>query len=636
MKSHDLSLPAWGPYSKRYGGISHIPSLPGGRRFDLSVFPSLYRRGVTLPNVMWESGYHPWDCSGDLSRYTHRHELLWKDRLYTEVSFSREEDDLARFACRTVNRSGVRQAVVFHLMGALHFPPLETYSAVPVRDMAPPAGEGLIYRDALDYAGLRFREDSPRRTLSPDGIIWGEVRDHGFTGGSGLGGGFGEREDDEVLYALPGEWDRTGRVWLRFRSEGGTGGKFLLDGGLRGETPFSGTGDWQILCLECRPGSEEEVRLKITGGAAADLDGLVFASPALREMPRFAPRNLNPRPEILPGPGENSLILKYESLENYYGLSWDVPGVVRHWDWGEPDNPMKHNVHEHNNREFPGDGKGHYTEVFTRPVYLEEGSERINGGMICTGDREEVRRILARETGDGHALWTGFTPEERFFPEDSPYAFSVNRLAATALLNVVYPVRLLGGWIRGLPLHLGLRIHRPGIRHPGSDPGRGDPEHLPDRSGQRERRLHPPRQPGAHPVLPLPGDLQPDRVPALPGEILRLPPPLPPLHGRPGGELHHGGVEIGPAQDLGLFLQLRGLGRLLPPAPCAQGGPGGPGRPGDNHLYGGKDGPDPQRGGGASGPADGGAGSGHRVIFPGPADPLLGREGRLFLLCGAR
>ena len=60
MQSHDLSLPAWGPYTKRYSGISHVPAANDGVRFDLSVFPGMYRRRVYVPYVRFESGFHPW------------------------------------------------------------------------------------------------------------------------------------------------------------------------------------------------------------------------------------------------------------------------------------------------------------------------------------------------------------------------------------------------------------------------------------------------------------------------------------------------------------------------------------------------------------------------------------------------
>jgi len=46
--THDLRLPAWGPYTKKYTGISHLPDLASGLRFDLSVFPGYYRRQALI------------------------------------------------------------------------------------------------------------------------------------------------------------------------------------------------------------------------------------------------------------------------------------------------------------------------------------------------------------------------------------------------------------------------------------------------------------------------------------------------------------------------------------------------------------------------------------------------------------
>jgi hypothetical protein len=69
---HDLSLPAWGPYTKRYMGISHVAPANTGLRFDLSVFPGLFRRKANPPNVMFESGYYPWEATTDLSYFSIR------------------------------------------------------------------------------------------------------------------------------------------------------------------------------------------------------------------------------------------------------------------------------------------------------------------------------------------------------------------------------------------------------------------------------------------------------------------------------------------------------------------------------------------------------------------------------------
>ena len=51
--SHDnTSLQAWGPYSKRYAGISHIPDMQAGKRFDFSVMPGYYRNRQLVPHLI--------------------------------------------------------------------------------------------------------------------------------------------------------------------------------------------------------------------------------------------------------------------------------------------------------------------------------------------------------------------------------------------------------------------------------------------------------------------------------------------------------------------------------------------------------------------------------------------------------
>ena len=45
FKSHDLTLPAWGPYTKKYSGISHIPAANDGVPFS----PGTTAAGWTCP-----------------------------------------------------------------------------------------------------------------------------------------------------------------------------------------------------------------------------------------------------------------------------------------------------------------------------------------------------------------------------------------------------------------------------------------------------------------------------------------------------------------------------------------------------------------------------------------------------------
>jgi hypothetical protein len=78
--SHDIaSLHAWGPYSKRYAGISHIPDMRKGIRFDFSVMPGYYRNRQLVPHVLFESSYNPWEINPEMTRITYRYEMEWKD-----------------------------------------------------------------------------------------------------------------------------------------------------------------------------------------------------------------------------------------------------------------------------------------------------------------------------------------------------------------------------------------------------------------------------------------------------------------------------------------------------------------------------------------------------------------------------
>ena len=74
--SHDItSLTSWGPYSKRYAGISHIPDIKKGIRFDFSVMPGYYRNRQLVPHVLFESSYYPWNINPSMNRITYRYEL---------------------------------------------------------------------------------------------------------------------------------------------------------------------------------------------------------------------------------------------------------------------------------------------------------------------------------------------------------------------------------------------------------------------------------------------------------------------------------------------------------------------------------------------------------------------------------
>ena len=143
---HDLTLPEWGPYSKKFFGISHIADRERGTRFDFTVVPALYRRQLGIPDALRPSGYLPWSVAADLENYSYRQQLEPMDRIYADIRFAKLHDNMRLAECRCVNHT--EEPVAF----GVHF--LSNLTAPPEKRVEPVLPEGCIWLDALDHAGL--------------------------------------------------------------------------------------------------------------------------------------------------------------------------------------------------------------------------------------------------------------------------------------------------------------------------------------------------------------------------------------------------------------------------------------------------------------------------------------------------
>jgi hypothetical protein len=451
--THDLRLPAWGPYTKRYIGVSHIPDVQSGLRFDLSVFPGLYRRAVNIPNVMWESGYHPWEAAPDLSYYRHRHELIWKDQVYCDVDFCRLDDSAQLIRCMCANQTDDPQNLVLHYMASLHFPPLKIYSQEPIQPARVDLPPGAVWLDALDYESITYTRFDPRSNLSADAQIRGEVRGHGFVGGQGLGQGFGGEPGDSVSYRLPaGAGPRV--IVLRYRMRRGGAARLFMSGAATGALDLVGTGDFALTQASLTHASPA-LTFAAQGGDSIELDGLAIAPADVADQVRFAPVVWHPAPERIAGPRPNTLVLKYDQVGAYYGLAWGAsPSVVRQFLCNDLDSFMRHRVHEHVQTTLTGAGDGHFTNVFMRPIVLAPHSERVIFGLVCSGAQAEVElRLASFDTAspllpDVHARARAKAVHLATTDDGETFRVSQERMAATVLTNVVYPVRARGAWIR--------------------------------------------------------------------------------------------------------------------------------------------------------------------------------------------
>ncbi|MCC6454019.1 MAG: hypothetical protein IT328_03675 [Caldilineaceae bacterium] len=462
--SHDLRLPAWGPYSKRYVGVSHIPDVRAGLRFDLSVFPGLYRRAVQVPNVMWESGYHPWEAAPDLSYYSHRHQLIWRDQLTYDIAYCRLDENAVLVHCTALNQSDALQQLSLHYAAALHFPPLEPYSREVLQPDKVSLPHGAVWVNAIHYRAVEYAGFDPRANLTWDGQVRGEIRAHGFVDGLGLGGGWGATVGDRVHYRVTlSEPMINGMLWLRARWPKGERATIRLDGIGKASIKYSGSGDelhlFPFWLGPLTPG-EYDITFTILDKDSdlpeIEINGFVVVDEPLAEEVIFSPAIWNPVPTRLPSHRpENTLMLKYDHANVIYGLAWGMqPSLVREVYAESLDEILRLKVHEHVATTFQGEGKGHYTNILMQPIFLPPGESHTTVGLVCSGSQEAVYARLAAfdpspdawhaTVAQARSRVVNLTPN----PAGEPYRSSQERMAATLSTNVVYPIRTRGTWIR--------------------------------------------------------------------------------------------------------------------------------------------------------------------------------------------
>ena len=102
-------------------------------------------------------------------------------------------------------------------------------------------------------------------------------------------------------------------------------------------------------------------------------------------------RSSTGRPKILPGPVDHSRLLKYADAPQHYGIAWSYDVFqVRELLNSELDRFFRRHVHDHVSTVLRGDGQGHFTNVFMRPIPLAPGSSKIVYGIVAAGTPDEV------------------------------------------------------------------------------------------------------------------------------------------------------------------------------------------------------------------------------------------------------
>ncbi|MCP4179414.1 MAG: hypothetical protein GY756_16770 [bacterium] len=466
--SYDLNtLPEWGPYTKKYIGTSHISDKERGLRFDLSVFPGYYRRRVDIPNVFYETEYYPWEASTDGKYFKFRHMLEWKDRVYTDISYYLIDETTQGVKVNFVNNTDLPESLVLHLMGSMHFPSIKEYEP---NNLLYPAEVKLfgdsIWCDSTSYKDLKFYTPKPTDNLVADGKLRGELRTQNFVKGAGIE--LGEEAGDKITFEMDSNENLSDvAILLRYKSDNSANFKLTI----RNIDITPNTISKDILLQNSKIPVTELIKLgKLARGkylfeltstenSKINLDGFVMGELYETEKTEFFKTDCNPVPQII-NSHENSLILKYKNSDEYYGIVWDYPvedSDLREFFCRDLDIYFKIMANEHVLKKFHGEGNGHFSNVFLRPITLEKNSEKdIYCAVTASGNLKEVIekiKVLKTENYIEHKIKKTENNlikdnNKYLLPGADKYEFSQEILKTVLLTNIVYPVYNQGNYIR--------------------------------------------------------------------------------------------------------------------------------------------------------------------------------------------
>lgn len=403
--SHDLSLPDWGPYSKKLFGISHLADRTLGTRFDFAVVPGKYRRELAIPDALRPSGYLPWNVSPDLTAYSYRQQLEWKDRIYCDISFSTVEDKMHLVRCELVNNSDIAADLAIHLLCRMEYDMPSHTEVSGIQEWSRP--------EVQDGRGLFFDAVHPGEFRVPDAVT---------------GSAYQIRAGQEVLFHFR-ENSPKKELFLRIRENDG----------------------WIVKKME--NSGENEIRMKFDRDTV--LNG---AALTVGNRPLFHEVIHDPVPDFSDGPVRNSTVVKYRGISGAYGVyrTFDSD-FVRHYAVDDLLNTFLYDdgVHQHFFSEFNrGSRKEHALDMVLQPIPVQAKERRIVYAVIVNGSEAEVRASLAALPADFESVYRENAERYLKYP-DSPLKFSQERMAAVTLSNIVYPAYIKDSFV----LH-----HTPGRR----------------------------------------------------------------------------------------------------------------------------------------------------------------------------
>lgn len=449
-----FNMPLWGPYSKKYMGLSRIADSlkKEGARFDFAVHPTFCNSSTPVPNVTVPSAYHLWQCSADYGYYSYRYELMWKDMVYADVSFSKINDEAYLMRCEFINNTDLNQNCILNVFGSLEFPN-PSYAD-------PETPEKCIIINANDYAQYKYNTARPWDEQNADGMFKGMFRDEAFYLGEGLGDRcdnahvhflglqpFGAEAGDIVSYKITADSFENPVFAVRYRTVTSGDACFDLNGR---EIVFPGSDELSIIYI---PFTENPIFTSL-GGAGIELDFIAVVENGDKISVKNKLYDLIPdiKTEKSGRGYRTNLSYNYDDC-NFSILTHNENTRQRRLESGSLEDALINRLsngdvtYDDLKEPFSGSFKrktsdvGFFHNTLIKSVFVEPHSAHTEYIVVSKGEfdpltDDEYEQIYINAKADVRSV--------KFNKDGEKYTLSTGILNSTLLTNAVYPVYLHG------------------------------------------------------------------------------------------------------------------------------------------------------------------------------------------------
>lgn len=452
-------LGKWGPYSKKYSGISRIVdhNIESGVRFDCVVSPAIENADSRVPNVTVPTGVHPWEAKADYSFYSYRYDLEWKDKVYADVSFTKLDDESVLVRTEFVNNTDIMQICLLNLFSAIEYPYI--YRS----DILLP--EKHIFIKALDYETLEYNTPRPWDKQVIDGMKKGEIFEELFTQHKGLGdrdnnryilpkySKLGEEAGDRITYKIEGiEKFNNPELQIVYNSVGRNDSEWLINGE---KVTFK---NWSYPKWFAMPFNDDKLELVSCGTGAIEFDFICIVEKEDGENVCLSKKRNSFYPKVEETDDNGKLVsYKYYDVDDkFYVKTFNNSTRCRDFNTGcledsptarisQPDESFQNMLETFSgsfSEKHSDDGFYHNTVVHT--LYVEPRSTHVEYAVLSYGETEyktveEYEKIYEK----------AYNSLEKFDLNlaGKTYEFSNKILRATVLQNTVYPLYRNGEYI---------------------------------------------------------------------------------------------------------------------------------------------------------------------------------------------